>query len=71
MASFCKIHTSDLSKDDKVCTLGMFQRYSSPYCNKNHHKATYEEAKHMVNVLHKEIENPDHIQAFIACEKIK
>ena len=40
LASFCNIHTSALSKDDKVCTLGMFQICSRPYCKKSHCKAT-------------------------------
>ena len=55
MASLCNVHTSALSKDDKVCTLGMFQRCSIPYCKKTHRKAIYEEAKHMVNALGKAI----------------
>ena len=69
MASFCNVHTSAQSKDGNVFTLGMFQRCSSPYCKKTHRKATYEEAKHMFNVLDKSIKNPDQVQAVSAGEK--
>ena len=36
----CNVHTSVLPKDDKVCTLGMFQKCSIPYCKKTHFKDT-------------------------------
>ena len=70
MEIFCNLHTSALSKYDKVCTLGMFQQCSSPYCNKTHREATDEEAKHMVNILDKVIKNPDQVQAVSVGEKI-
>ena len=30
LAIFCNVHISELSKNDKVCTLGIFQKFSSP-----------------------------------------
>ena len=71
LASFCNVHTSAISKDDKVCTISMFQRCYRPYYKKTHHKATDEEAKHMVNVLDKAIKNPDQVQAVSAADKMK
>ena len=71
MASFCNAPTSALSKYNKVCTLGMFQRCSSPYYKETHCKATEEESKHMCNILDKEINNPDQVQAVSAGEKSK
>ena len=71
MAGFCNFHTSALSKDNKVCTLGMFQRCSSPYCKKTHRKATDEESKHMINVLDKSIKNPEQVQVVSAGDKRK
>ena len=59
LASSCNVHTSAPSKDEKVCTFGILQQCSQPYCKKTHIKATYEEAKHMVNILNKAIKNPD------------
>ena len=58
MESFCNFNTSDLSKYDKVCTLDTFQQCFSPYCKKTHRKATYEEAKQMVNILENTIKKP-------------
>ena len=69
LASFCNVHTSALSKDNKVFTLGMFQRWSIPYYKKTHNKATYEEAQHMVNIMDKEINNPYQVQAVSAGKK--
>ena len=40
MASFCNVHTSALSKYNKICTIGMFQQCSRPYSKNTHHKAT-------------------------------
>ena len=68
---FCNFHTSALSNGDKLCTLGMFQKCSSPYLNKNHRKAIYEETNQMVNVLDRVIKNPEQVQAVSACEKRK
>ena len=61
LSSFCKFHTSALSKDDKLFTIGVLQQFSSPYCKNNHRKSTNEEAKHMVNILDKSINNPDQV----------
>ena len=69
LASFWYVHTFALSKENKVCTLGMFQSCSRPYCKKTYHKATYEEAKHMFNIMDKTIKNPDQVQAVSAGEK--
>ena len=71
LASFCNVHTSDLSKDDRVCTIGMFHRCSITYCKKTHSKSTYEEAKHMVNLLEQAIKNIDQIKADSAGDKSK
>ena len=71
LASFCNVHTSALSKDNKVFTLGIFQQCSIPYWNKTYRKATYEEANHMVNVPDKAINNTDQVQAVSAGEKSK
>ena len=67
----CNIHTSELSKYYKVFTLGMFKRWSIPYCKDIHCKAKDEEAKHMVNILDKAIKNPGQVQEFSAGEKGK
>ena len=37
-ASFCNINTSALSKEENIRTLGMLQRFSSPYCKNIHRK---------------------------------
>ena len=71
LASFCNVHTSALSKDYKVRTLGMFQRCCILYCKKTRRKAAYEEANHMVNVMDNAIKNPDQVQAVSAGEKSK
>ena len=49
----------------------MFQHCSSPYCKKIHHKATDEEAKHMIDILDKAINNPEQVQAVSLGEKGK
>ena len=59
MSSFWIVHTSYLSKYRKVCTIGMFQQWYRPYFKKTQRKATYEEDKHMVNILDKGIKNPN------------
>ena len=71
LTSLCNIHTSALSKDNKVCTIDMFQQFSSPYFKKTHRKVTDEEAKHMINKMDKAIKNPDQVQAASAGKKIK
>ena len=71
LASFCNVHTSALSKDNNICTLGMFQRCYSPYCKNTHCKTTYEEATHIVNILDKAMNNTDQVQAVGAGEKRK
>ena len=71
LESFCNVHTSALPKGENVYTLGMFHLCFSPYWNKTHCKATYEESKHMVNILDKEIKNPDQVQAVNAGDKRK
>ena len=71
LASFWNVHTSELPKDEKLCTLGTFQRCSIPYYKKTQRKATYEESKHMVNILDKAIKNPDQVQAASTGEKKK
>ena len=65
LASSCNVHTSAPSKDEKVCTFGILQQCSQPYCKKTHSKATYEEAKNMVNILDKAIKNSDQVQAVV------
>ena len=49
----------------------MLQICSRTYYKKTHHKAIYEEAKHVVNVLYKAINNPGQVQAASAGEKRK
>ena len=69
LASFCNVHTSAISKDDKVCTIGMFRQWSRPYCNNTHRKSKDEESNHIVNTLDKAIKNPNQFQAVSAGEK--
>ena len=71
LASFCNAHTSDISNENKLWTLGMFQQFPIPYCKKIQCKATYEEAKNMVNIFDKAIKNPDQVQEVSTGEKGK
>ena len=59
LESFCNIHTSALSKNNKVCTIDMFQHFSRPYCKNIHLNKTYENDKQMIDILYKVIKNPD------------
>ena len=71
LESFSNVYTSAILNNNKVCTLGMFQKCSIPYWKKTHRKATYEEAQHKVNILNKAIKNPNQVQAVSADEKNK
>ena len=69
LESFCNVCTSVLSKENKICTLGMFQWHPSPYRKNTYRNVIYEEAKHMVNILDKAIKNPNQVQVVSAGEK--
>ena len=71
LASFFNVHTSALSMEDKLFTLGLSHLWSSPYCKNTNLKATYEEAKHMINILEKAINNSDQVQGVSVGEKRK
>ena len=71
LASFCNLHTSELSKDNKVYTLGNFQFYSGPNQKKTHCKATYQEEEHMLYKQDKSIKKPDQVQAVSTGENEK
>ena len=62
LARFCNSHTSALYKDNKMCTLGMFQRFSIPYC-KNISRKADKQNTHMVDILDKVIKNTYQVQA--------
>ena len=49
----------------------MLQRCTIPNCKKIHHKATYEEAYHMIDILDKAIKNLDQVQAVSEGDKGK